>query len=679
MKKIYGFREFQKVKRKEEYLLNVLRKEKFDNFIDIMKSSGVLLNSFSGSNKYEKFINEVDLYIRNEKTNIEIEKWELVRYTAELLSKMSKKVYLSEEFKKAQQINKDDELNLILVTIEIILRYIKNLMVGNPKGNREIEKHFSIKHMLKLNECKEEYLQWGIMYENIVECGNVLLKDLLFFRRENEYSMIYEDKKYNIECIEHTMNHFTSVDKYNFLRNICEEFKFSNLTAQKSSEDNVINFTNNDEFKESFEIYMQRRKTQASQHEAEIISYLPEIKKKVKINKYASGMPPNFFVDEEEIFCFISLVELLFTDDLNVFGKVTEGENKNLKINILDFMRAHSVLARICKTKIEKSGLTKDEWSVADNCIVLKPQELKRKLRENGIKSEEHDDIIKLLTFKKKKDLYDCPLIQVGEKYIMSPSLSSYNHRHLPILSRFNHFEFQGKAMENKLIDYCRKANMKAISKKIRKDNEEYQCDLIFVVENDVYICECKAWGDTGTIRGYYELFEKKVDACDQLDRISNFYSNNFELCLRDLELPSDWRPKSINNILIISNMIGDVEKINGTIIIDYSSFVKFLKRDKAKLKIGKESREIIDGLEVFDGVITASKMEKFLNSDVPIRLQKARVKEVKEVINLFGEKIKVSIFDEVLSNYYISLDINDDATKKYIESVSNTFSKSSC
>lgn len=289
-------------------------------------------------------------------------------------------------------------------------------------------------------------------------------------------------------------------------------------------------------------------------------------------------------------------------------------------VTMSEWVRANSLFRKMSAEVIENRD-GEDSYSLSEWCICRTRDEIKDLLCNVGIREESAFTILQHLMFNKDSDdLMDCPLLQIGDKYLLFPSMQSINCGGQSLPSNFirsrQDLHFKGKTFEEstrkQFVDVG--INCEDISSKVGED--EYQCDGTFVLEDNLFFIECKAFIQPRYLKQYIEFLWKIHDAVSQLDRIAKYYSNSLELVRNKLSLPEDWQPKEITNIVIVKPMLGKNLKHNETYIVDDSSLSKVLTRNQASFtKDGKDifTQELYD--ENLDAELTLARFVGFLTT----------------------------------------------------------------
>ncbi len=274
--------------------------------------------------------------------------------------------------------------------------------------------------------------------------------------------------------------------------------------------------------------------------------------------------------------------------------------------------------------------------NLTDVCMKVDTEHFKAKLASYQITGSESESIIEVLKFRKDKDLVDCPLIKVNDDYFISPTSVISMDISQAVLSRISEFKFRGVNFEDVVIQELRKVGIKAECYTHRVGKEEYQCDVLFSIDNkDVYICECKSWGMFLTPNGYYEHEVKIHDAKKQLDRIAEAFEKEKGLIEQILQVTCI---RKVYRLIITNIPVGINNRCESTQIIDFYALKKFLSREKPSISLLSKSQQLkytYKGFSMYDGNVTCLRMQKFLENPAPVDISRKLIKKVKPEIEI--------------------------------------------
>ncbi|NRZ60365.1 hypothetical protein DZE42_003504 [Clostridium beijerinckii] len=223
----------------------------------------------------------------------------------------------------------------------------------------------------------------------------------------------------------------------------------------------------------------------------------------------------------------------------------------------------------------------KENW----NCIQSKENllckksivEWKKLFDEGGIEEKYHFSIFNSISFTRccvgKRNIEKCPFIVI-ENYIYTiPSIVCYSDIVRVLISIFedleNNLQFKGDYYESYIRERWRRNGINNIKKKEKILKDEYDCDMAFIFDEDLFICEIKNLLQPNSLHEWHKFYIKTQDNLNQLERITKHYSESKYLkgIAKDLLGRSDWVPKEIHSILIYSCYIGSTIKYKQALV----------------------------------------------------------------------------------------------------------------
>ncbi|NFF82337.1 hypothetical protein FC764_14030 [Clostridium botulinum] len=265
-------------------------------------------------------------------------------------------------------------------------------------------------------------------------------------------------------------------------------------------------------------------------------------------------------------------------------------------------------------------------------CIIKEYKKWKRIFMSYGIPKEVVDKIIEFLIFdKKSRDLYDCPFIKVNKFLILVPSISMNIDPSRAIMSNLANKKYdvgiKGNNFEKDISEVLDNANIQNMCYEVYNENhKKYQCDRIFVIDNDLYFAELKHLNNPVNYREYERNLDEITDACNQLERIEKYLiTNRLEDIKQKLQI------NNINNIykLVITNTErGEKSVINETFVIDKTLFDGYFKRNAPA--IHQIDRDVIKTAELYKqyyiGKITSKQFLELIKVNPYIEMSQKRV-----------------------------------------------------
>lgn len=361
---------------------------------------------------------------------------------------------------------------------------------------------------------------------------------------------------------------------------------------------------------------------------------------KLPINPETKITPPNEFRTSDEYLSAIFCNELFGSEDLS---------EHILGISLGEWIRAYTILKQISITFLTERKL-KIPLTIRTSCIAKTRKEWADIFQENGFEKNKVEIIIDNLVFtKNSKDLIDCPFIPIDDELVIIPSIVVPISPADAMLSNFYQKEltvnFRGKGFENRFIVMLSSNNIQGKNLKTIDNGNEYECDVAFVLDDDLYFIECKTFLQPETPRRYFEFIDKITEATNQLNRISNFYAKNLQIVKNKLGLSDQWVPRSIQRVVVSSAMLGEPSKINGCFITDFSIMRRFFDRENPGLSIGKVRINTPD--KNYEGIISSEKLINIMTNPAPISIIKNIMKKTEREMTLNKISIKYDFFEE--------------------------------
>lgn len=248
-------------------------------------------------------------------------------------------------------------------------------------------------------------------------------------------------------------------------------------------------------------------------------------------------------------------------------------------------------------SKEEYLGLTVREWVRSYACLKylgVKSGEsaagaavtkgfLVEHISRGGISTEKAETFIRMISFNSNAtDLFDNPLIQVrnGLFYIIYPVVRSMSLS-APLASLFSalnvEFDRKGPNFEAEIADKIKSNGIDAKSFKFKRGDQEYEYDVVFLLDKCAFICECKNRSLSGARPLPAARFKKVMDgAAAQARRLAHGLKQHPDAFM-------DVFGKNIDDYEIVPVVINCQEfsfagKYRDVYITDKSSFGKFLE-----------------------------------------------------------------------------------------------------
>lgn len=602
---ILDLRKLEKYKNLEQYV-EYMNNNSFEDFIRIVKARGILINRY-GLNNDNKLKNQLSEYIYNNKTDCEIEKWDDLKKESDIVNDIRNQF---NENLKNDFIKVKNPLESFLLVTEKLLRFIHNIIDDKEKTNNELGLNFDLK-IEKNNFYKQNIMRF---HDVLTIEINKILTSLLFF----EYPKHLIDVKANIEEseLENSFKHFNYVQINDLLDHAINSWKLGGRKIYVK--ENITTFDICGDLEENFFIVLGRYESKSNKIYIDIAEIL---KKYGEI--YPIGENITDYLNLHEFLSCGFLAEYIgVNNDLTCYTYKVDNINYE-SVSIKELIRAYYVLMELSIKYIN------NQESICNNlyswCMILTHQEIKSNFARYGIKDEHIDVLIKQLTYRKGIDIFDAPMINIGKDYLVLPSVLIKIDVSKLVLSIISEIKSRGNLFEEEIKTRITSQGIKCDSL-YYKDNEEYQCDLAFIIENDLFICECKAWNEIKNINGYYNMLLKMQDSKIQLNRIAEKFKKKINIINEKFNYPSNHVFDNIHEIVITLNMQGIYNKIDDTYFVDKSCLLRFLEREKPALKVIGKCNEYhkYQGFEEYDGEITNEKFFCMLDNPAPIQFTRA-------------------------------------------------------
>lgn len=443
------------------------------------------------------------------------------------------------------------------------------------------------------------------LWDSAIESG-MILKYFMF----NDYDFCGSNKVLRVQQLDNSSKHIFFSTYWNAINDIIEYWKYSKVNVLGDIQ-NKINFEiEDDEFELNNLISNERF---VNLREGWQMSAVGEIMQEGSINELSNQL-------EKLTYLFSTLY----------FGTPTLEEMvENIKLS--RWIKAYQLLINESK-KFISTHTSRADYRIKKHCISKTKKRWKDLYKKNGFSSIEFETVFKIFTFNNKsQDIMDCPFIKIDDQFIIIPSLMAYADPARAISSNFlnrnSKLNFKGAGFEDRLKAGFKINNIKSSPLYKRVSDTEYECDVAFVVENDIFFVECKAHVQPYTTRQHANHLYKLYKETSQINRIADFYSNNPTIIKEQLNLGDDFQIGNYHRILITTSMIGTPLYVNGVYIVDESSFSMFVDRTPPSLMLIEEGvfkQQFTQRFDIYHGEITVNKIIDFLKSPPQIEILKS-------------------------------------------------------
>jgi len=583
--------------------------------ITIIKSSGLAVNIFNNAKRRKQF----DEVLKHLLTQVKVSKVEKlynlisdsvsIEYVFESFTKGRE-----EFFKEFEQIQDDSKVAAYLISLEIYL--------GSFKMDK-IEKN-----ILKLppDITGADVNVREALFNSATESTGMILK---YFKYKN-YGFKNIKRNISSKTLNSSWYHIFFSEFYNNIHDVLEYWQYSDVSVSRDARGKICfeimdekfelnNLVSNDRFLNLRQTWQMGR---ISSVQNSILKANIDPKKGLNI------------INRELDYLF---GVLYFGDPL------LQREIKGIKL--MDWVSAYRLLISESEKFLSRRGELA-AYNLDKVCICKPIGKWKKLFQQNGFSKEQAKEVIKIFTFDdKSQDLIDCPFIQFDECLVLVPSLIVHADPTRALASNFLNrnvdLAFRGIEFEERMKQSLslRNINNTTLYKKVE---EEYECDIVFELDGDLYFIECKAHVQPFSARQHANHLHKLYDETYQLNRIADFYEENIIFVNEKLGLNKQFTPKKVHRILLTTSMVGSPIYINGVHIVDESSFVKFIDRNPPALKYFENQKEIeIPSVkfDLYNGELSNEKFEQYLSLPPQIEINKDLYSKVE--MNLDYIKIK--------------------------------------
>ncbi|KOP65570.1 hypothetical protein AMS62_10165 [Bacillus sp. FJAT-18019] len=566
------------------YILTMLETQGIDKVIKIIKSSGIAVSLHGDTRTKEIYNKLIDTLLplidddEKEKVNSLVTEAKIIE---DIVAKFNllRSTYF-DIFEK-----EEDKYQVVsyLLSLERFLNTINK--------DTDTSEHFNLKVSL---------------WDSAIESTGMILKYFMF----NDYDFCGSNKVLRIQQLDNSSQHIFFSTYWNDINDIIEYWKYSKVNVLENIQNKITFEIEDDEFELNNIISNERF---VNLREGWQMSAVGEIMHEGSINELSNQL-------EKLTYLFSALY----------FGTPTlEEVVENMKLS--RWIKAYQLLIDESK-KFISTHTSRADYRIKKYCISKTKRKWKDLYKKNGFSSLEFETIFKIFTFNKKsQDTLDCPFIKIDDQFIIIPSLIAYADPARALSSNFlnrnSKLNFKGAGFEDRLKAGFKINDIRYSPLYKRVSDTEYECDVAFVVENDIFFVECKAHVQPYTTRQHANHLYKLYKETNQINRIADFYSNNPTIIKDQLNLGDDFQIGTYHRILITTSMIGTPLYVNGVYIIDESSFNMFVDRTAPSLMLIEEGvfrQQFTQRFDIYHGEITVNKIIDFLKSPPQIEILKS-------------------------------------------------------
>ncbi len=644
MKKYENYREIKKYNSLKD-LTKYYNNKGMRSFINVLKYSGKIINATPSNFIYEDKLIKITEYLNNKVSNLEeMNEWDKLNNEVGIINELYMLIYSSDFYLKAENISDSNLLCSYLITVEYFLLSINKKVIPNSvKGDLpfqiKMENAFVNNHPIRIILAQQ--------FDRVCYIADSILRFIIGYKGKN----IHHNNKSNRLNTSLLIEYHQSADIRSVIKDVTDNWSFFDFKVKKNDNNFFILMNDNEDD------YLDYK----------IIASFEEYKLNAIQLKYADLLPQSFTNMEVENRVTKYLVKkYLFTDDLSSICVIKKG-NIDYKIDLSSLIIVYSSLKEMCIDFKNKNQ--KYTFNLKDVCLTFKKEDIINKFIDKGIEMGKANLIFELLILNHKHDLFDNPIIPFNNEFLLIPSFVERINVLLTILSLASEFHFRGHEFEKEIISLIKNNGIFATNLKRKECGTTYECDVVFVIDDTLFLCECKAWGLVFSPHDYYEYSHKVFSATEQLDRIANYFSNNLDYVKSKLHY--DGIISNVKKIIITLNTVGIKNVINDTQIIDYTSLCAFFNRvGPQMLVLGCDNQPSVKfpGFDEYKGKITKEKFNSFLLHPPYSELSRANLKKEVRCIKIGNKNF---IYDDYVDAYNLNTDLEG-----YIDNLSRYFTK---
>lgn len=624
----------------KDVLTDILNNNGIEAAINVIKSSGLAVEIFQ-TKKIRKVFNSVielltEYSLKNSIddsviTNLLLEK-EIFETVFEEFENIR-----SAFFSRYEQIDDKFKISSYLLGLELFLRQCNELATSFRNDEKRLENYpykilFNGLSNLEVN--KRIHLVTHA-FEAAVESSGMLIK----YFQYKKYPFLGLKRNISPKIVEKSTKHIEFSEVWLRLRDILDCWKFSNV--------NISFETENDEKFVSFEVIdrlFELRNLVSNERfinlrESWQMNHIANLNADRKINGDRN------FPDKVS-----NSKEILDQSFARLYLGSERLDHKVKAITLFDWLKGYALIRKESQKFLDKNKDKKiTSLNLSNLCICKTKKQWINLFTSNGFNKENAETIIDTLTFtNSSEDLFDCPFIEFEGNLIVLPSVASNIDSSRAMASNFSskdlNLSFKGDGFEDRIASLLDSNSIKN-GKLYKKTNEtEYQCDNVFLLGDDVFFVECKAHVQPYTTRQHTNHLRKLEEETHQINRISSYFAEEFELVKQQLNLNPEFRPRNIYNILLITSMLGEPMQSNNCYIIDESSFTTFINRQPPTLKYlenGKYFEKDSNKFVEYEGPITSEKLLDFIKSPPQIQITKGLYELTEIMVPYLNVKFK--------------------------------------
>lgn len=616
------------------HLNDLLKNEGIDSVISAIKSTGVTINIFNEKKQKDKLIKIIDSFYNELEIDDKLKFIKILKESAYFNKLFNFQGELRKKYFEENGIsNNRFEVVSYLISLEI---YLKEIHADTTKMNTE------------------KFITKESLFDSAIESTGMILKNFMY----NKSEFIGGKRNISPKIIEITEKHILFSNFWNELNDVLEYWKYSEVEITENTEGKIYFNISDDAFELnnhiSNERFLNLRQGWQFNEITKIIN---------KYDKLEEEKIENLLLNSNESLDYL-FATLYFGSPL--LNEKIEG------LLLIEWIKAYQLIKSESDTFLKKQKKIKS-LNLEKICLSKTEYAWKKFFMQSGFTKEQSESIIQFFTFNNKSlDLVDCPFIKVDDKLVVVPTLTKHADAARALASNFLNrnvnLSFKGQGFEDRTKAGLLINGIKNGSLYKRINGTEYECDVAFLLEDDLFFIECKAHVQPFTGRQHANHLYKLYKETDQINRIANFFESNIQIVKEQLDLNESFSPRNVYRILLTTSMIGTPMFINGVYIVDESSFTMFIDRKPPSLTYinkGKSEKYSSTRFDIFNGELTSQKMLDFLSAPPQLEIIKDFYKKTEMETELWdinrNMKVNQTIhFDADLSDSEKSLVLNN-------------------
>lgn len=296
-----------------------------------------------------------------------------------------------------------------------------------------------------------------------------------------------------------------------------------------------------------------------------------------------------------------------------------------------------------------------------------------------GIVKAKAEIAIAHLTFNgQSKDMLDTPLIPVGKLLFLAPVVTALIEPAFSLESvvtsidrdRNHDLSMIGPGLERNIIASLSQGGIRGHRLYVKKDREEFECDVAFLLDDVLFLCECKGKYEVTDIHGFINLESYlQTSAVSQQQRISMFYQKNLEHVREKFGLAPNWVPARVIDIVITSAKLGRPLEVNGVFITDENIFFAYFSRKKISVRNAEGEDLVQRSDDRLEGAVQVDSFIDYMRDPASIEMHRNFLEERDIEMQQAGERVVFKDIESFGEGWMISSDESIDDAGRSAES----------